>query len=86
MLWGVRITLKLDDEVAALLEKVRKTKNVSLKELVNAALREGLKRILQATHPSKKFSTKVHSPGRCYLPNLDNTAEVLAIAEGECFK
>jgi len=28
----------------------------------------------------------VHDAGRCYLPNLDNTAEVLAYAEGEQFK
>ena len=34
----------------------------------------------------KKFRTTVHSSGRCYLPNLDGTTEVLAIAEGEQFK
>ena len=70
----------------ALIEKIRKATNVSLGEVVNAALRNGLERMLQLTPPSKKFRTKVHSPGRCYLPNLDNTAEVLAMAEGEQFK
>jgi hypothetical protein len=76
----MRITLNLDDDVAVLLGKVRKGTNTSLKEIVNAALRLGLVRML------KPFRTKVHSPGRCYLPNLDNTAEVLAIAKGVQFK
>jgi len=79
----MRITLDLDDDVAALIAKIRKVKNVSLKEVVNEALRDGLVRILQPTLPSKKFHTDVHFAGRCYLPNLDNTAEVLVIAEGE---
>jgi hypothetical protein len=34
----------------------------------------------------KKFRTTVHSSGRCYLLNLDNTIKVPAIAEGEQFK
>ena len=82
----MRTTLSLDDDVAALLEKVRKAKDASLKEVVNAALREGLVRMVKAPPPRKKFRTVGYSPGRCYLPNLDNTAEVLAIAEGEQFK
>ncbi len=82
----MRITLSLDDDVAALIAKIRKTTNATLREVVNAALRDGLVRMLRPTPPSKKFRTSVHFAGRCYLPNLDNTAEVLAIAEGEQFK
>jgi len=82
----MRTTLSLDDDVAALIEKVRKAQAVSLKEVVNAALREGLAHMVKPPAPQKKFRTTVHSSGRCYLPNLDNTAEVLAIAEGEQFK
>jgi hypothetical protein len=82
----MRTTLSLDDDVAALIEKIRKAKDASLKEIVNAALREGLVRMVKAPAPRKKFRTAVHSSGRCYLQNLDNTAEVLAIAEGEQFK
>jgi len=80
----MRITLNLDEDVAALIERVCKATKASLKEVVNAALREGLVRMVKA--PRKKFRTGVHSPGRCYLPNLDNAAQVLAIAEGEQFK
>jgi len=76
----VRKTFDLDDDVATLLEKVRKGTSASLEEVVNSGLRLGLVRML------KPFRTSVHSSGRCYLANLDNTAEVLAVAEGEQFK
>ena len=74
------------DGVAALIAKVRKATSSSRRELVNAALRDGLVLMLEASAPRTKFRTTVHSSGRCYLPNLNNTAEVLATAEGECFK
>ena len=38
----MRITLRLDDDVAAALERVRRTRNASLKDVVNDALRRGL--------------------------------------------
>jgi Ribbon-helix-helix protein, copG family len=82
----MRTTLSLDDDVAALIEKVCKATDASLKEVVNAALREGLAHMVKPPVPRKKFRTAVHSSGRCYLPNLDNTAEALGIAEGEQFK
>lgn len=59
---------------------------MSLKEVVNAGLREGLARMLRRLAFRKEFRTAVHSSGRCYLPNLDTTAGVLATAEGEQFK
>jgi hypothetical protein len=40
----------------------------------------------KALAPRKKFRTDVHSCGRCFLPNLDNIAQVLVAAEGEWFK
>jgi hypothetical protein len=43
-------------------------------------------RVRGALVPRKKFRTSVDSCGKCYLPNLDNTAEVLAAVEGEHFK
>ena len=82
----MRTTLSLDDDVAALIEKIRKKNDASLKELVNAALRDGLARMVAPPALPKKFHMTVHDAGRCYLPNLDNTAEVLAFAEGEQFK
>jgi hypothetical protein len=83
---ALRITLELDDDVAVLIAKVRKAEVASLKEVVNAALREGLAHMVKPPASRKKFRTTVHSSGRCYLLNLDNTTEVLAIAEREQFK
>jgi len=45
-----------------------------------------ISRVSRALVPRKKFRTGSHFCGQCYLPNLDNTAEVLAAAEGEWFK
>ncbi|MBE9593369.1 MAG: ribbon-helix-helix protein, CopG family, partial [Proteobacteria bacterium] len=39
----MRTTLTIDEDVAALLENMRRTKKTSLKSLVNEALRQGLK-------------------------------------------
>jgi len=80
----MRITL--DDDVEALIERVRAATDRSLKEVVNAALRDGLARMMNAPTTRMKFHTTPHFSGRCYLPNLDNVAEVLAVAEGESFK
>jgi hypothetical protein len=67
-----------------MLLQVRKARNVSLKTVVNEALREGL---VAMNRPAKRrrFQTKAVDLGRCYLPSLDNIAEVLAVVEGENF-
>jgi hypothetical protein len=82
----MRTTLSLDDDVAALLERVRKAKDASLKEIVNQALREGLTRMTGPPPARKPFRTKTVSLGKCYFPNLDNIAEVIAQSEGERYK
>ena len=38
----MKTTLTFDDDVAAALERVRRTRNASLKDVVNDALRRGL--------------------------------------------
>ena len=38
----MKTTLTLDDDVAAALERVRRTRNANLKDVVNDALRRGL--------------------------------------------
>lgn len=78
--------MTLDDDVAAMLEQARERRTVPLKQLVNEALREGLARL--ETPPSRRAgpSTKAVSLGRCLLPDLDDVAEALAIAEGEAFR
>lgn len=82
----MRTTLTLDQDVAALIEDLRKTRGVSLKDLVNEALREGLKHMLAPPRQCAPFRTESVDLGRCLLGNVDNVAEVLAVAEGESFK
>ena len=81
----MRTTLTLDQDVAVLLERLRNERGVSLKEIVNEALRQGLL-AMDVKPPSKPFRTKTASVGRCLLPSLDCVGDVLAIAEGEDFR
>ena len=76
----MRTTLSLDDDIAALLEQMRKEREVTFKQLVNDALREGLAR-LKAPVEAVPFRTKPVDLGNCNYPSLDNVWEVLDEAE-----
>jgi hypothetical protein len=82
----MRTTLSLDDDVARLLERARRRRGISLKQLVNEALREGLARLEAPRTPRKRHATKAVSLGRCLLDNVDDVAEALAVADGERFR
>ncbi len=82
----MRTTLTLDEDVARLLERTRRARRVSLKQLVNEALREGLARLDAPRAARKRHATKSVSLGRCLLENVDDVAEALAIADGEAFR
>jgi hypothetical protein len=81
----MRTTLTIDDDVAVQLERLRRSHDASLKDLVNDALRRGLR---DMTTPSKKrepFRTQTFKMGKPLI-NIDNVAEALAYLEGEGFK
>lgn len=82
----MRTTLSLDDDVAALLARIRRARQVRLKELVNEALRAGLRQMSAPPRRRKPYRTRTVSLGRCLAGSLDDVAEALAIAEGESFK
>jgi hypothetical protein len=82
----MRTTLTLDDDVAAALDRLRKTRDASLKDLVNEALRRGLKEMSARPKRRQPFRTQAVGLGRLRIGGLDNVAEALAIAEGETFK
>ena len=82
----MRTTLTLEDDVAALLLRLRERRKVSLKTVVNQALREGLKHIQAPSRPQRRHRTAVVSLGACLPGNLDDVTEALALAEGENFK
>jgi hypothetical protein len=82
----VRTTLTIDDDVAASLERLRKARDGSLKDLINEALRRGIKDMSARTKPREPFRTRAVGLGRVKTGTLDNINEALAVAEGESFK
>jgi Ribbon-helix-helix protein, copG family len=82
----MRTTLTLDDDVAATLERLRKNSDSGLKELINDALRRGLKDMGARPKRIQPFRTKSVALGRVRLASIDNVGEALALAEAESFK
>jgi hypothetical protein len=82
----MRTTLTLDDDVAAALVRLRKSTDSGLKELINDALRRGLKDMSARPKRIQSFRTKSVALGRVRLASIDNVGEALALAEAESFK
>jgi hypothetical protein len=82
----MRTTLTLDDDVAVALERLRRARDASLKDVVNDALRRGLNDLNTRPKRRESFRTKSVSLGRLRLASIDNVSESIAIAEGEAFK
>jgi hypothetical protein len=81
----MRTTLTIDDDVAAELERLRRQRDASFRDLVNEALRRGLRDMSAPPRKHKPFRTQAFSMGE-QLINIDNVAEALAYLEGEAFK
>lgn len=82
----MRTTLSLDEDVATQLERLRKKVDAPFKDIVNEALRRGLREMSAPPQRRRKFQTRAVSLGRCKISNIDNISEVLAIAEDEGYK
>jgi hypothetical protein len=82
----MRTTLTLDDDVAAALERLRKGRDASLKQLVNEALRRGLEEMRSRPKRREPLQTRSVALGRVRVSSIDDIGEALAIAEGETFK
>ncbi|HZK92141.1 MAG TPA: hypothetical protein VFC56_18535 [Stellaceae bacterium] len=78
--------MTLETDVAAALESRRRTGDKSLKELINTALRRGLKELAAPARPRKESRTHPVSLGRCLIGDVVSVSDALAIAEGEQFK
>ncbi|GMW02841.1 MAG: hypothetical protein AMXMBFR84_39770 [Candidatus Hydrogenedentota bacterium] len=83
---SMRTTLTLDDDVAKALERLRKTRDASFKDVVNDTLRAGLKSLQGGSKQSGTFKTRSVSLGRCKIGSLDCIPDVLAIAEGDDYR
>lgn len=83
----MRTTLTIDDDVAVLLKRTQKRKNLRFKDLINQALREGLLQLdRKEMTPRSEFRTAGMDSGPCRLSNLDNIAEILSMVEGETWR
>jgi hypothetical protein len=82
----MRTTITLEDDVAASLKRLGKTRGLKFKALINLVLREGIKSMTGPVKKRKAFQTRSVDLGPCRTANVDNVAEVLAIAEGESFR
>ena len=82
----MRTTLTLDDDVAAAIERLRRARDASLKDIVNEALRQGLSDLTTRPKQRVPFKTKNVALGRLRLASIDNISESLAVAESEAFK
>ena len=82
----MRTTLTIDDDVAAVLERLRKSRDASLKDLINEALRRGLKDMSSRTKRRERLQTRAVALGQLRIAGLDDISEALTIAEGEAYK
>ena len=81
----MRTTLTIDDDIAVQLDRLRRARDASLKDLINEALRRGLREMTSKPKKREPFRTQVFDLGP-FLVNIDNVAEALVYAEGEGFK
>jgi hypothetical protein len=82
----MRTTLTLDEDVAAQLQRLRKSRQTGLKALVNEALRRGLRQMTTEQKPAPKYGTREVSLWRCLVGSIDDVAEVLAVAGKKDFR
>ncbi len=83
----MRTTITLDDDVASSIERLQEQENKSFKEIVNELLREGIGSKINKSKKGKKspdrYETPVLKSGPPLYRDIDNTAEILSVVEGE---
>lgn len=82
----MRTTITLEDDVATSLKRLGKRRGLKFKALINQVLREGIKCMMAPAKKRSVFRTRSVDLGACRTANVDNVAEVLAVAEGESFR
>lgn len=87
MMWCMRTTVTLDDDVARALERMRAEERITLRQAINAALREGLaaraRRGQEKAAPIRTTQPRDLGP---HLTNFDNASDLIALVEGDAYK
>jgi hypothetical protein len=73
----MRITINLEDDVAASLKRLGKARHLEFNALVNLVLREGIKSMMGPVKRRKTFQTRSVDLGPCRTANVDNVGEFL---------
>ena len=81
----MRITLTIDDEVVAELERQARVCGASLEQLLNDALRRGLHEISAQPTTQEAFRTRPFDCGPLLIDRIDCIGEVLAMLDAEEF-
>lgn len=76
--------ITLEDDVAAAIDRVRRSEGKSLREVVTEVLRLGLARSERAEPDDRRFETRVAHTGRPLLPDVDNVVEAMELIAPEC--
>jgi hypothetical protein len=83
----MRTTLTIDDDLAAELERLRRSRNIRFKALVNDTLRRGLRQVESPKKKSRRQPfTKPVDLGQPLIDNVDCIGELLARLEGELYR
>lgn len=83
----MRTTLTIDPDVAIALERLRESRDLTLKAAVNEALRRGLRTLDQEASAGStgSYHLRTWDSGGARV-SLDSTSEALAWGEGEGWK
>jgi hypothetical protein len=77
----VKTTLTIADDVATQLDRLCAARKARREDVINEALRAGLKRMSLPKPPEAPFRTKSVDLGQCLIGSIDDVAEVLELAE-----
>jgi hypothetical protein len=86
MLRRMRTTVTLDPDVVVEIEAARARTGQAFKEVLNEAVRVGLRALKESPARDHPYRTPSTSLGGCRLPDVDDVASVLALAEGDGFR
>lgn len=86
MLWPVRTTVTLDEDVAKRLERARRERNLNFKAALNEALRAGLPALESPERPARETRGTIAVDLGRQLVDIDNIADALAVSEGDGFR
>ena len=86
-MFSMRTTLTIDDDNAVALDRLVRQRADSLKNVVNEALRRGLREMTAPATPRRKRSyTRPVDAGECQIGNIDCIGEIIGMLDDEKYR